>query len=147
MKTLLLATIIASATLTGCSSTPTQYVALPDVSAPISDDKAIIELHRTSSIVGAAVGNDIYDNDSKIGIIRNDTKLLWERDANKVLCLTRDKLGDNTMDYFVNPLITAFAEPAHPECFKLQGGKINKFKLVLSEGRFIDEETWLKDYN
>lgn len=109
-------------------------------------NKAIIELHRTSGFVGAAVGTHIYDNETKIGILNNDTKLTWERDSNSIMCLSRDKFGDDILDYLVNPMLTAALEPAHPDCFNIEAGKINKFKLIFSEARFINEKTWLKEY-
>jgi hypothetical protein len=72
-------TLIAA--ISGCSST--QYVPVANTTATIPEGKAIVQLYRVSSMVGAARGSDIYDGELLIGDIKSGSKLTWERDANR----------------------------------------------------------------
>jgi hypothetical protein len=132
-----LTSLILIAVISGCASV-TQHVPIADITAPIPSGKAIIELHRTSSMIGGARGADIYDNKVLIGDIGNGTKLIWERDSNSYMCLSIDQ---SLPLFLVNPLlILALEGPKHPDCFKIEEGKVNKFIYNYPAGTFHYEK-------
>ena len=129
--------------LVGCSSTP-QNNDNVDLASPIPEGKARIQLYRTSSIVGAIRSVDIYDNDQLIGDIDNNSNLIWDRDADKIMCLS-DMQWDRKFDkYIVNPLITVMMEPDHPNCFIVEAGKLNNIFFIYVGAKFLGEEEWLE---
>ena len=139
MKKLYLSALVILTTLglTGCG-TATQNVKVADVSAPIAASKAIIELHRPSSPFGMVRGIDVYDNGKLIGTIKNDTKLVWEREASK-MCLTRGKQWEQYA--FIN-LASMLEDPTNPNCFKVKEGQVNRFKFDYLKGMFFSEDDW-----
>lgn len=135
LKTLMSLTLIV--VLSGCSSV-TQYVPVANTTATIPPEKAIIVLHRTSSIIGAARSPAIYDNQTLIGDIGNGTELIWERNTD-YMCLSIGLFTDK-LTFLVNPVLLALEGPKHPDCFKVEGGKVNRFTYSLSDGQFHYEK-------
>jgi len=131
LKILMLLILIA--VISGCSSV-TQYVPVANTTATIPPGKAIVVLHRDSSIIGAARSPAIYDNQTLIGDIGNGTKLIWERD-DSYMCLSIGLITDDLI-FLINPLLLALEAPKHPRCFKIKEGKVNKFTYDLPAAKF-----------
>lgn len=126
--------------LVGCGSA-TQNVRVADVNAPIPLGKSIVELHRTPNFYGGGRGLDIYDNGKLIGDIRNDTKLIWERDSNNVMCLNTEQTFEK---YIVNPLLTMLLDPQEPNCFRVIDGQLNQYKYDYVKGLVFTQEEYVK---
>jgi hypothetical protein len=133
----LVATVIV-ATVSGCSSN--QKMPIANVEAEIAPNRAVIELHRTHGYLGAVRGVDVYDNGKLVGEIANDSKLIWEREADTKMCLNREQ--SSPVDLLVNPLIIMLSDPNKPDCFKVDPGKVNKFKFDYMKGLFFTQQSW-----
>ncbi|MDG4812288.1 hypothetical protein P8629_04650 [Hydrogenovibrio sp. 3SP14C1] len=132
--------LLSISALYGCSAT--QNVRVADVNAKIPDGKAIVVLYRESSMVGGLRGANIYDNGKLIGDIKSGTKLVWERDANKIMCLNKEQTLEK---YMGNPLLTAMIDSSEkPNCFKTVAGKVNQFQYDYLKGMFFTKEQWEK---
>jgi hypothetical protein len=129
----LLSTALISTFIIGCSSV-NQYVPVANTTATIPAGKAIVVLHRPSSLIGAARSPAIYDNQTLIGDIGSGTKLIWERDTS-YMCLSIGLITDD-LHFLVNPLLLALEAPKHPGCFKIEEGKVNEFTYDLPAGKF-----------
>jgi hypothetical protein len=123
--------LILVAVISGCSST--QYVPVANTTATIPEGKAIVQLHRVSSMIGAARGSDIYDGELLIGDIKSGGKLTWERDANRLLCLGVKTFNDTLIAY---SLVGAFVESKHPHCFEIKESMVNLVEFDFPNGRF-----------
>ncbi len=132
MKIFSITLFSACVVLTGCGST-VQYVEEPDTNATIPEGKAIVQLYRVSSIVGAARGSDIYDGELLIGDIKSDGKLTWERDANRLLCIGVKTFNDTLLNF---SLVGAFAESKHPHCFEMKESMVNLIEFDFPNGTF-----------
>jgi hypothetical protein len=130
--------IVLGLGFSGCGAS--QKVPVPDVNKVIAKDKAIIEVHRTSSFYGAARAVDIYDNGILIGSLDSDSKLLWERGVDKILCfsITQDSALTAT---WLDPF---FDRKRDPSCFEVKAGTVNKFKYNYSTAFFVPEEEFNK---
>lgn len=128
--------------LVGCGGAQ-QNVRVADTNSPIASDRAIVELHRTKSFVGAARTIKIMDNGNLIGRLGNDSKLIWERSADEIMCINNEQWEQTYMKYIANPVISMLAGPAEPNCFKLEPGVVNKFKLLYVRGLIVSESDWL----
>lgn len=123
-KILLSGLIIAGVLFSGCSST-TQSIAIPDISKPIPIDKSIIEIERTSSIVGGGRNPYLYSNDKLIGEIGNGGKLTWLTEGNKLECIY---LEYNRFPLLGDPIIWD-EKPIRYQCFTTKSGEIIKLEL------------------
>jgi hypothetical protein len=131
-KTLIILFIAANAALVGCTSTSVQHVSKPDLSVPIPEDKAVVELHRPSSMVGAVRGADIYDNNMLIGNLKNGSSLLWGRGDGTLMCLSVEQFLEKAM----GSMILLVQETKNPNCLKVEAGKVNKVEFNYIRGTF-----------
>jgi len=127
-----LTSLILIAVISGCSVT--QYVPVANTTDTIPAGKAIVVVHRPSSIIGAARTPAIYDNQTLIGDIGSGTNLIWERDTS-YMCLSIGLITDD-LDFLLNPILLAIQAPKHPGCFKIEEGKVNHFTYDLPAAKF-----------
>ena len=127
---------ILSISLTGCGSA-TQNVPMPNFDKPIEANKAIIEVERKSSFYGGARDVQIYDNGIEIGELSNDTKLVWNRDTDKLLCLSTTQKPNLLTASWLHLLIPPQNEV---NCFAIVAGKVNKFEYVYGTGMFNQKD-------
>ena len=132
MKKLSITLFSVCVVLTGCGST-LQYVEEPDTNATIPEGKAIVQLHRASSMVGGIRGADIYDGELLVGDVKSGDKLTWKRDANRLLCLSVHQIDDTIAPY---TLLGALIESKHPHCFEIKEGTVNLVEFDYPNGTF-----------
>ena len=118
--------------LFGCATTSEQFLPAPDLDSPIGEGKAIIKLHREPFFAGSGYKWPMYDNETFIGKIANDGYLIWERGANKIMCITPEKsMFENVIE---STSLTLLIEKAYqkPDCVRVEEGKINEFEFLFS---------------
>jgi len=127
----ILISLILIAVISGCSVT--QYVPVANTTDTIPEGKAIVQLRRPSTMVGAIRGADIYDGELLIGDVKSGGKLTWKRDANRLLCLSVHQIDDTLASY---TLLGALIESKHPHCFEIKEGIINLVEFDYPNGTF-----------
>jgi hypothetical protein len=123
-KILLSGLMIVGVLFSGCSST-TQSVAIPDISKPIPRDKSIIEIERSSSMMGVGRNPYLYSNDKLIGEIGYGGTLTWLTESNQLECI---HLEYSRFPLLGDPIIWD-EEPISYQCFTTKSGEIIKLEL------------------
>jgi hypothetical protein len=124
----LLTLAVLAIALSGCATGSLQSLPAPDLEKVIDSDKAVIKLHRESSMIGMAYRWEMYDNQTHIGDIANDDYLVWERDANTVMCISLEKFLLEKTVFIVSTIIEEML--SKPDCYRVEGGKVNEFEYM-----------------
>ncbi|KGJ88004.1 DUF2846 domain-containing protein [Thalassotalea sp. ND16A] len=148
MKTALLATIIATTLLAGCSSVPMESKETTDLAkefnAP-SKDTAGIYVYRKDTFVGAALKKDVWIGKDCVGETAKGVFFYKEVPANEKLEVsTESEFSPNTLTinaksgelYFVEQFIKmgAFVGGADLELAHAESGKSEVLRLGMAKG-------------
>lgn len=109
-----------------------QTIAAPDMDKPIPKNKSIVELERTSSILGAARSPYVYSNKKLIGELGNGGRLLWSTKGNELECL---HLEFNHLEGLASNFVLD-ERPLSYQCFTTTSGEILKLGLDFIRGGF-----------
>lgn len=122
-------TFLASALISGCGASR-QVMPAPVLNGEIDPDVAIIRLHRESNIIGSGNRWPIFDNENHIGDIANDDFLIWQRDANTIMCISVEKFTFEKALTAVSPTLMASELLKKPDCVRVDGGELNEFEFL-----------------
>lgn len=152
MKSVVLATILATATLTGCSSVPMESKEVANKAKEFnvpSQDKAGIYVYRKDTFVGAALKKDIWIEKNCVGQTAKGVFFYKEVPGNEKLEIsTESEFSPNTLTinakngelYFVEQFIKmgAFVGGADLELASTDTGKSEVLRLGMAKGGNCD---------